>query len=94
MAQRTRIPATGRPSAPPDLLRFAPAFASARPLRHQRYADPRLDEPTLDHIARELRAHYADLAAQPLPDRLVELMRRLDPPAPAAAPAAAARKDS
>jgi hypothetical protein len=85
MAQRTRIPTTGfQPWVTPDFLRPPLVLSATGNLPRGQRRGPRLDESTLDHIATELRAHYADLAAQPLPDRIVELMRRLDPSTAAA----------
>jgi len=45
--------------------------------------DPSLPEPTLDRtvqdrIGHELRAMYADLERQPIPERFLELLNRLE----------------
>ena len=37
-----------------------------------------LDRDARDRIGRELRALYADLARQPVPQRLIDLLGRLD----------------
>lgn len=43
-----------------------------------RPADPGLDRPTQGRIGDQLRAMYDDLLNQPVPDRLADLLKRLD----------------
>jgi hypothetical protein len=80
MAQPIRIPSIRRPvRLTPGIL--VPCLTPPRsPDRVPLVLAGRraLGKITLDHIAAELRAHYADLAAQPLPDRIVELLDALD----------------
>jgi hypothetical protein len=49
----------------PPHLRLQPGLSSCRPSG-------------IDVIGRKMRAMYDDLLHQPLPDRLVELLRRID----------------
>ncbi len=44
----------------------------------ERPADPGLDRPTQGRIGDQLRAMYDDLLNQPVPDRLADLLKRLD----------------
>ena len=47
-------------------------------LRDPSLPPPTLDRDARDRIGRELRALYADLARQPVPQRLIDLLGQLD----------------
>jgi hypothetical protein len=49
-----------------------------RPIRLVTPDDPRLDPKLQAHIGEQLRAYYAGLMSEPVPERLVELLKRLD----------------
>jgi hypothetical protein len=51
-----------------------PASAAARGARRARAAQERVDR----YIADQLKAIYDDVAAEPVPDRLLQLLDRLD----------------
>jgi hypothetical protein len=40
--------------------------------------DPRLDPRLQAYIGEQLRSYYADLLSEPVPERLVALLKRLD----------------
>ncbi len=67
----------------PVKARSAARGTSFLPQADMRLRDPSLPTPivdrsTQDRIGRELRALYADLARQPIPQRLLDLIGRLD----------------
>jgi hypothetical protein len=59
------------PGPPPTTPDAAPTSESAGPAKKR---NPNVK----DHIGRQLRALYDEVAAQPVPDRFMELLNRLD----------------
>jgi Anti-sigma factor NepR len=70
-------PASAR--APLTLMYGESPFAELS-LRDPSLPTPTLDRTAQDRIGRELRAMYADLASQPLPQRLLDLLSKLGEP--------------
>lgn len=63
---------TATESPDPAVPRTGPGAAAADG------ADPGLDRPTQGRIGDQLRAMYDDLLNQPVPDRFVDLLKKLD----------------
>ncbi|HEX8165119.1 MAG TPA: NepR family anti-sigma factor [Beijerinckiaceae bacterium] len=69
-------PTTGKARVPGQAApRFIPQAGMA--LRDPSLPTPTLDPGARDRIGRELRALYADLARQPIPQRHLDLIGRL-----------------
>jgi hypothetical protein len=62
--------------AAPRILPYAQPYGDLA-LRDPSLPTPTLDRPAQDRIGHELRAMYADLERQPLPQRLLDLMGKL-----------------
>lgn len=56
----------------PTKLRFS------HPMKQVLTDDPKLDPELQIQIGEQLRSYYAELMSEPVPDRLVELLNRLD----------------
>jgi Anti-sigma factor NepR len=63
----------------PRILPYTHPYADLA-LRDPSLPTPTLDRTTQDRIGRELRAMYADLERQPIPQRLLDLMGKLTDP--------------
>jgi hypothetical protein len=70
------IPAKIRPASGRPAVSFIPQTDIA--LRDPSLPTPTLDRMARDRIGRELRAMYVDLARQPVPQRLLDLLGKLE----------------
>jgi hypothetical protein len=70
----------GRRGAGRTALGLLPQAYPDLALRDPSLPTPTLDRTSQDRIGRELRAMYADLERQPLPQRLLDLMSKLREP--------------
>jgi hypothetical protein len=63
----------------PGLTNSLPsAQRASRPIRLGHPDEPRLDATLQAEIGRKLRAYYADLVSEPVPQRFADLLARLD----------------
>ena len=89
--KKLEIPPAPEPrDRPPDVQADRSESASATPSadilplpasrirRAQRRPPARAKVKVEDHISRQLRALYDDVVSQPIPDRLVDLLRQLE----------------
>jgi hypothetical protein len=65
--------------APLTLLPYTEPTYSDLALRDPSLPTPTLDTGARDRIGRELRAMYADLERQPVPQRLLDLVAQIEP---------------
>jgi Anti-sigma factor NepR len=66
--------------APLTLIPYTEAPYSDLALRDPSLPTPTLDRTAQDRIGRQLRAMYADLERQPIPQRLLDLVGKLAEP--------------